>query len=488
MSSAAADLPTMRFVHSSVYLILATVAIPFGAVHAWVWSFYTVLIFAAFVTLLGTGTADSRPRPGKAFYLSLGPFFGAALLLCLPLPDTLLARLSPFRHQVLSQAGDLLDATATWHTLSYRPLDSLAWMVFLLGLVLFFWVLEAHFSKRRHLNHTVAVLFALAALESVYGILQALVPNMPVLWATHIKAYLGDARGTWVNRNHFAGFIEMMLPLCLGLTLSKAWWQEKISWRELMASDRTHRHLFLLLGLVLMALALLFSKSRAGIAGTMVGLGVFLSLSRAGIRGLRPAVWGTMGALCLLVVFYGGRIGFDPIIDRFLELSSQGSRLDFWRDSLAIIARHPLGIGPASLPSVFKVYDVSAQLYDKTVYQLHNDVLQILVDTGWVGFVSIIGGFVYFMVRSFRRLRRMDVNRNPRQFFLAAGALSGLSALTFHSFFDFNLQIPANCLYFVTLMAIVQHSTRNQDRGATNPSRRPDWRPLRSSPNTWVKP
>jgi O-antigen ligase len=190
----------------------------------------------------------------------------------------------------------------------------------------------------------------------------------------------------------------------------------------------------------------------------------------------------------LLVVFYGGRIGFDPIIDRFLELNPQTSRLDFWRDSLAIIARHPLGIGPTSLPSVFKVYDVSAQLYDKTVYQLHNDVLQILVDTGWVGFVSIIGGFVYFMVRSFRRLRRMDVNRNPRQFFLAAGALSGLSALTFHSFFDFNLQIPANCLYFVTLMAIVQHCTRNQDQGPINPSQRPDWRPLRGSPNTWVKP
>jgi O-antigen ligase len=343
--------------------------------------------------------------------------------------------------------------------LSYQPRDSFAWLVFILGLVLFFLVLGVHFKEHGHLTRTVGLLFILAALESVYGIIQALVPNMPVLWATHITAYLGDARGTWVNRNHFAGFIAMMLPLCLGLTLSKAWWGGKVRWRELIASDLAHRHIFLMVGLVVMALALLFSKSRAGITAALVGLGVFLSVQRFGIRGLWPAIWGTMGLLGLLVVFYGSRIGFDPIIARFVALSPQMSRLDFWRDSLAIIAQHPLGIGPMALPSVFKVYDVSAHLVDRTVYQLHNDILQILVDTGWIGFVSLLGGFLYFMQDSFRRLRRMDAKRNPRGFFLATGAFSGICALTFHSFFDFNLQIPANGLYFVTLLAIVRHCT-----------------------------
>ena len=452
----------MRFVHISVYLILATVAIPFGAVHAWVWSFYTALIFFAFVVMLGAQAPNVRARPGKAFYLTFGPFFGAALFLCLPLPEALIAYLSPFRHRVLSQAADLLGESTSWHTLSYRPLDSLAWLVFLLGLVLFFWVLEAHFSDRRHLNLTVGVLFILATLESVYGIVQALVPNMPVLWATHIKAYLGDARGTWVNRNHFAGFIEMMLPLCLGATLSQARWRENISWRHWFASDRVHRHFVLLLALMVMALALLFSKSRAGITGAAVGLGVFFALQRSGIRGSWPTIWGTLGVLAFLVLFLGRQMGFAPIIERFLQLNPDASRLDFWKDSLAIIAQHPWGIGPMSLPSVFRVYDVSAQLHEHTVYQLHNDVLQILVDTGWVGFLAIVGGFTYFMVTRLRRLRRMDVNHNPQRFFLASGALGGLSALAFHSFFDFNLQIPANCLYFVTLMAIVHHCTARQ--------------------------
>jgi O-antigen ligase len=467
---------------------LTTVAIPFGAVHPWVWSFYTILIFAAFVVMLGAAAPGSRPKPGRAFYLSLVPFFCAALFLCLPLPEALLALLSPFRHRILIQATDLLGETITWSTLSYRPLDSLAWIVFLVSLVLFFLILETHFSRQSHLHLTVGALFVVAVLESLYGIMQALVPNMPVLWATHIKAYLGNARGTWVNRNHFAGFMEMMLPLCLGLTLSKAWWQEKISWKRMIASDRVHRHLFLLLGLFVMAIGLLFSKSRAGIVGAMVGISAFLLVQRTSVRGRRPVIWVTIAGLMLLIGFFGSRIGFDPIISRFLALGQETSRLDFWRDSLAIIAQHPMGIGPTSLPTVFKVYDVSAQLHNEAVYQLHNDVLQILVDTGWVGFISIVGGFAYFMVGSFRRLRRMDVNRDPLRFFLASGAYGGLSALAFHSFFDFNLQIPANCLYFVALLAILHHCTTSRNQAASKKPSHQKWLPVQHSSNTWVQP
>jgi hypothetical protein len=49
----------------------------------------------------------------------------------------------------------------------------------------------------------------------------------------------------------------------------------------------------------------------------------------------------------------------------------------------------------------------------------------------------------------------MNPHKDPMRFFLAIGAFSGLMSLAFHSFFDFNLQIPANCVYFVTLMAIL---------------------------------
>jgi O-antigen ligase len=454
----------MPFIHAIVYFVLATIPILFGSVQIWVWPFYTLLMYAAFAALLWMPARAARLRPGRAFYLTIGPFFAAALFLCLPLPPALVAWISPFRHETASRAADLLDAPLGWTTLSYRPLESLAWIGFLLGLVLFGFALAAHFENRRHLTATAWLLFGLAVAQSCYGILQALVPNMPVLWATYIKSGLGDARGTWVNRNHFAGFIEMVLPIALGLTLARAWWGDRFRFKMLLVSDRPHHHVVLCLGLVVVLLAVLFSKSRAGITSTFLGLAVFLTLLRPAGRGMLKAAWATVGAMFLLVVVYGHRMGFDPIIDRFLALSGEAGRLDIWRDSLAIIADHPLGIGHRALASVFKLYDVSIQLTDPTLAQLHNDVLQILVDTGWIGFAALTSGFAWFMVRAFRRLAGLDPGRDPERFFLAAGALSGLSAIAFHSLFDFNLQIPANAVYFTTLLAMVWTGTREAGR------------------------
>jgi hypothetical protein len=66
-----------------------------------------------------------------------------------------------------------------------------------------------------------------------------------------------------------------------------------------------------------------------------------------------------------------------------------------------------------------------------------------------------MGGFYMFLVSSFRKVRHMRLQADPIGFFLAIGALSGLVSIAFHSFFDFNLQMPANCVYFVMLMGIV---------------------------------
>ena len=123
--------------------------------------------------------------------------------------------------------------------------------------------------------------------------------------------------------------------------------------------------------------------------------------------------------------------------------------------SLAIIADHPLGIGLAAFKYVFPVYNTRSLSETVMPFYLHNDVLQLLVETGWPGFTLLIGAYLAFMVSSFRRIRRMPFYADPQKFFIAAGAYSGLMSISFHSFFDFNLQIPANAIYFVTLLAMI---------------------------------
>ena len=204
---------------SLTLFILLTIPILFAAVQPFVWAVYTVLMYAAFVLVLWIAPQGGLPRPGNAFYLSLGPFFLVTLLLCLPLPDGVLALLSPTRFELLQESQALTGQPAHWRSLGYYPLHGLAWWGFLLGLALFFRVLQTTFSSQRSMRLTLWLLFGLAVLEACYGLLQALMPNMPVLWASHVKAYLGMARGTWINRNHFAGYMEMMIPLLLGFLL-----------------------------------------------------------------------------------------------------------------------------------------------------------------------------------------------------------------------------------------------------------------------------
>jgi O-antigen ligase len=185
-----------------------------------------------------------------------------------------------------------------------------------------------------------------------------------------------------------------------------------------------------------------------------MGFLTFILLARSGSKGMfrytLPLLVGIVGML----VVYSLTIGVGPVTERFFTLSEGDSRLDFWRDSLPIIKDHPLGIGLRNYEKVFPVYNVS-MLADKRLEYAHNDYLQLLIEAGWIGFVAVLTGFLIFMSKSAYRIKHMKPHKDPMRFFLAAGAFSGLVSLAFHSFFDFNLQIPANCVYFVTLMAIL---------------------------------
>jgi len=390
----------------------------------------------------------------KIYIFVLGVFYLVCLVQCLPLPSAILSFLSPFRHEVLTQSRTIIDGSVAWQSISYSPLKSLAWWTFLLSLLLFFLVFRKTVISPRHLKLLIYILLGLASLEALYGLMQTFVPTLGVLWIDYIEAYLGDARGTYINRNHFAGFMEMILPLGLGYTLALGNWKEKPSLKALLSTDRPNFQFFLTIGLAVMVLTLLFSKSRAGITGWGLGFLTFVLLVHSGSDGIPRSFWVITAIIIGMVSFFSFRIGVDPILERFLRISTDASRLDFWRDSLIIVKDHPFGTGLATFREVFPVYNVST-ISETTPYYAHNDYLQLLVETGWIGFAALVGGFYIFLVRSFRKVRQMSPQADPLGFFLAVGALSGLVSIAFHSFFDFNLQMPANCVYFVMLMGIV---------------------------------
>jgi O-antigen ligase len=250
----------------------------------------------------------------------------------------------------------------------------------------------------------------------------------------------------------------MVWPLALGYTLAMGFRGKEINLRKLLASDRLNKQILLVLGIVIMLLALLLSKSRAGITGAFIGFATFVLLSRSAQKRLPRGFWIMGAAMIFLIFLYGIKIGFDPIIERFLKIGEEigkgDSRLEIWRDSLVIVKDHPLGIGLGNFKHVYPVYNVS-RISDIRFLYAHNDYLQLLVEAGIPGFLALVSGFFIFLGKSFKKVKQMKPHHDPLRFFLAVGALSGLVSLAFHSFFDFNLHMPSNLIYFVTLIGIV---------------------------------
>ena len=443
------------------YLIIGTVPILFAAVQPWVWSFYSLSMIAAFVLYLWNKKEHFLFSIERSINIPAAFFFTYTFLFCLPLPADIISFLSPIRFEAISTAQQLNGIVLKGQTLSYYWLNAFSWWAFLLSLCLFFFVVRHLSAERKSLTIILFIMIGLGLNEAVYGLIQALVPSMGVLWVDYVPDYMGNARGTFINRNHFAGFIEMIWPLVLGVTLAMT--DRKHSFKKALASDLLNRQALMALGIVVLLLALLLSRSRAGIAGGLIGLLTFWYLARPNIKRIALHTRLMTGGIVVVLSIYCLTIGVGPIFERFLFIDDRNSRIHIWKDSLSIIEDHPLGVGLNNYENVFQVYN-QYSTSDKKVRYAHNDYLQLLIETGWIGFFCLIGGFIFFIGKSFLLIRRLDVRCDPMRFFLAVGAFSGIISLAFHSFFDFNLQIPANCLYFVVLMAILSSCTEKVKR------------------------
>lgn len=445
-----------------IVAVIATIPLVFGAVQPVVWSLYAGLMIAGFLVSWWRDKADPGVVLRPLVLFSVGIFFVFTLVQVVPLPAGLLGYLSPFRYEVLSRSAALLGEGTGRHTLGYLPATAFAGWIFLLSLLLFFMGLRSFLSRSRHLQAVVLVMLGVALAQAMYGLVQVLIPTTRVLWA-ETDAYLGFARGTFINRNHFAGFVEMVWPLGLGwlLAVSRIWRRDGPDsksrgrrWKQSWSSDRIGVQLVVWAALIFILLALLFSKSRAGIAGALVGFAAFVVLVRLGGKRFSRTALAGMGLGCALLLAYGGAMGFGEIIERFLLIDAQmGTRVPIWAGTLAMIADHPMGVGLGNYQMVMPVYNTLGP-YGIKFTHAHNDYLQLLAEAGWPGFIALVGGFYVFLGRCLRRLRKHGPDMDPVRFFIGIGACSGLISIAFHSLFDFNLQIPANLLYLVVLLGI----------------------------------
>jgi O-antigen ligase len=460
--------------------VLAWGALAFGAVYPWAyWPLVAGCAAAGGWALATHRRASPLRTPLAAAFLLVA---GTVLLQLVPLPRAALLEVSPAADRLLSQydlgyatasLGDLarddlarlgLEAPAsgvTAHPLSIRPPATWQGLALFGGLALFLLGVRAAIERRG--ARTLALgITGLAALLSVIAIVQAamLDPASPLVYGFWRPRFGTSPYGPFINRNHFAGWMVMAIPLALGYMYARF---ETLAhrvgpgWRRRLLAIGSFDGsvlILLLFAAAVMALSLVMSTSRSGIGAFVAAMAiatVFVLRSRT--SGLRRLVLG--GSLGLLVVVAIVWAGTDAVAARFAEARTGAEgRNAAWRDTVRIIRDFPVtGTGLNTYGAAMIVYQSGART--PQFREAHNEYLQLAAEGGLLVGVPILIALTLF-VREIRS-RFRESPRSGESYWLRAGAATGLIAIALQSLVEFSLQMPGSAALFAALSAVALH-------------------------------
>ncbi|MBI3316513.1 MAG: O-antigen ligase family protein [Candidatus Omnitrophica bacterium] len=282
------------------------------------------------------------------------------------------------------------------------------------------------------------IVIFMALVETIYGLFSLKMDASHVLWRVK-ELHQGYLTGTYLNRNHFAGFLELALGFVLG-ELFSAW--KKNRKREIALYWAFF--LFLFYGLMR-------SGSRAGIVCFV------MSFLLTGILFFRSRIPVRRGIAVFVALAIGFWAGAQTLQSRFQwdegSIEPVSGRLWVWQETLPMIQSHFwTGIGLGNFYAVFPQFQSERLLLGWG--HAHNDYLELLSELGgpaFLGFAMIVGWFV--ICHSKRGLL------NP----VVLGGIVGIVSFALHGFADFNFAIPANLYLFLISLGLFYGISRNPE-------------------------
>lgn len=343
-----------------------------------------------------------------------------------------------------------------WHSVSLDINATLFKLQKSLCYALLFTVSLQLLNTHERLRTIAMVIVASGLFEASYAVLSVLGgSDFDILRIRPPGQYHGDASGTFVNRNHFAGYIELCLTVGIGLMIatfkessSDAGWRERA--RELLRallSEKIRLRLFL----VAMVIALVMTHSRMGNSAFFASMGISASIGYLLYRQTSRSMVMLFGSMILIDVFIvSAWFGLDKLAARIEQTEMNNEvRLDINANAWVWFQEHWLtGSGAGSFMSMFpryRTHDVVG-FFDFA----HNDYLQILGEYGVLGgsLFAAIALYTLWTALQAQRTRRAPLLRG-----IAFAAMMGMISLLIHSTVDFNLHIPANAALLTLLCA-----------------------------------
>ena len=304
----------------------------------------------------------------------------------------------------------------------------------LIAYILVFFLSTQAFRERRDLNSLAWTLMFLCFGVSLFGIVQRFTSDGTIYWFQKLTVG-GDPFGPFVNRNHFAGFVELTLPVGLALMIFRG----------------LRRDMFPLASLLTIVPigAMILSGSRGGIISFVFELAVIALIARWRKQGAEPPRIAALALVALAAIALIGWLGTSKAIERFSTLRpgdvTLSRRSTMVRGAAHIFLAHPVaGCGLGALVTVYPRFET---FYDGLVVDhVHNDYMELLAEMGVLG--GLCGGwFLWILYRDARKQLRAEQGHFSRAIHVAA--ITALGGLLVHSLVDFNLHIPSNALLFL---------------------------------------
>lgn len=327
----------------------------------------------------------------------------------------------------------------------------------LLRILVYAWLFFIVINNLYHSDVTrklVYTLLGLATVVSMYALYQIITRNYQVWGFERPEVYAGRGSGTFICPNHLSGFLEMILPLAIGMLL--------------LGRDKIPSRVFIAYAALVILAGIGATVSRAG----WLSCGVALLVLVAFMIRFRNYRWLAISIVGVTLVAGGLFAWKSRTVQERFKLMFQGGQLQdvsvrwwltkataaMWRDHFW------LGVGPAHFDVRFPQY--RPKEIQSRPYWAHNDYLNALADWGTVGGGMMAAGVVFVVIgvpRTWRYVHRGSADLVTKRSDRAAhvlGVSAGLVALAVHSALDFNLQIPANAILATILVASLSSHLR----------------------------
>ena len=457
---------------AAVLLLPATIPLLFGAVHPVVLGLYTAYMLIAFGgwLLVNSSRLPQYLYRSRWIYVTLF-FIGWLVFTTIPLPMAMLEVLSPTRAASLLAVNELSGTAITWAPLNYYSSAGLLTAVFLFSLLLYARTLDVLLSADPSLlAKLLYTCIGLGIFEAAYGMLQVFNPNLGVLWLSDVQSFKGMARGTIIYKNQYASLLNMCWPLAIGAALLQL---KKISPLPTRRHKRTFSHalaerltpefllgFFLLFLASFMVMVVLFSQSRGG----TLAIGVIMLLMLFLLPLARKNKIQLTSGLLFFSVFYGSVVGFSSVITRFLQIGDSGlARINLYLASLPMLQDHlTTGIGIESFELLSPIY--LKHFPEHILYsRAHNEYLELAIELGVPMAIFLFTALftaVLIQAKKLSSYRAATLSTVPSPVLIGIVSLCAIAGFLFHGLADFGWHLPANIVYAVTLIVLINHGIR----------------------------